>query len=154
MKRIITVVFIFAFSIISPAQVKIGDKLPVITLENSLGVSNTITLSENKYVLIDFWASWCGPCRKGNKHLVLLHDDYSAKIDIIGISIDTDKLKWKKAIEKDKIKFQQYIDPKGFDAPTAVKFGVEEIPSQYLFDTKGFLIAINPTEEQLIKLLK
>jgi len=154
MKSINTILLIFAFTIIANAQVKIGDKLPLITLENNLGVVKKITLSNNKYVLIDFWASWCAPCRTGNKKLVRLHDTHNANIEIIGISIDTDKTKWKKAIEKDKIKFQQYIDPKGFDAPTAVKFGVEDIPSQYLFDKTGKLISINPSHEELLKLIK
>ena len=75
------------------------------------------------------------------------------KIEIIGISIDTDQNKWIKAIEKDKITFLQLIDPKGFDAKTPIVFGVDELPSKYLFNDKGILIMKNPTEEEIINLI-
>ncbi|MFB0911160.1 MAG: TlpA disulfide reductase family protein, partial [Flavobacterium sp.] len=97
------------------------------------------------------WASWCGPCRLANRKLVKLYESYQGKeFEIIGISIDTDKAKWFSAIDKDKMSHQQLIDSKGFDAQTAVAFGVEELPSTYLFDASGKLIVINPTEEQII----
>ena len=62
--------------------------------------------------------------------------------------------KWLKAIEKDKIKFTQLIDPEGFDANTTIQFGVDELPSKYLFNPEGILIAKNPSEEEIIKLIK
>ena len=140
-------------SIVS-AQLKIGDPIPNITLKNQNNAAKSINQFKEKFVLIDFWASWCAPCRLGNKKLVKLYSSAnSSKIEIIGISLDTDKTKWVKAIEKDKIEFTQLIDPKGFDANTAVLFGVEELPSKFLFNEKGILIAINPTEEEIIKYL-
>lgn len=125
------------------------------TLKNANNEEISSTSFKNKYVLIDFWASWCAPCRKGNKELVKLHKEIEvSKIEIVGISVDTDIEKWKKAIEKDSIKFTQVNDPNGFDAKTAILFGVEELPSQFLFDTKGILIAINPTKTEINNLLK
>lgn len=136
------------------AQLQIGDRVPNITLKNQNNVAVNINQFKEKFVLIDFWASWCAPCRLGNKKLVQLYSSTnSSKIEIIGISLDTDKTKWLKAIEKDKIEFTQLIDPKGFDASTAIVFGVEELPSKFLFNEKGILIAINPTEEEIIKYL-
>jgi peroxiredoxin len=154
MRSIIFIILLLASTSIVNAQLKIGDNVPNITLKNQNNVAVTISQFKKKFVLIDFWASWCAPCRLGNKKLVKLYSSTnSSKIEIIGISLDTDKTRWVKAIEKDKIEFTQLIDPKGFDATTAILFGVEELPSKFLFNEKGILIAINPTEEEIIKYL-
>ena len=153
MRRIVFAFFFF--SNIATGQINIGDSIPSVTLKSSSNEDVNITSFKGKYVLVDFWASWCAPCRLGNKKLVKLHNEVTSdKIEIIGISIDTDANKWLKAIEKDKIKFTQLIDSKGFDAETAVQFGVDELPSKYLFNQEGILIAKNPTEEEITKLIE
>ena len=155
MRKLFITFFIIVNTFILNAQIKVGDKLPAITLKSSSNSDVNLTSFQGKYILIDFWASWCGPCRLGNKKLVKLHNEVSSdKIEIIGISIDTDTNKWLKAVEKDKIKFTQLIDSKGFDAETAIQFGVEELPSKFLFNEEGVLIAKNPTEEEIIKLIE
>jgi thiol-disulfide isomerase/thioredoxin len=141
---------LFVFSVAN-GQIKWGDTLPDLKLQSSKNTEVELSSFNGKTVLIDFWASWCGPCRLANRKLVKLYDSYKGKeFEIIGISIDTDKAKWFSAIDKDKMSHQQLIDSKGFDAQTAVAFGVEELPSTYLFDASGKLIVINPTEEQII----
>ena len=155
MRKLFITFFIIVNTFILNAQIKVGDKLPAITLKSISNSDVNLTSFQGKYILIDFWASWCGPCRLGNKKLVKLHNEVSSdKMEIIGISIDTDTNKWLKAVEKDKIKFTQLIDSKGFDAETAIQFGVEELPSKFLFNKEGILIAKNPTEEEIIKLIE
>lgn len=155
MRTIVFIILLLANTSTLSAQLKIGDKMPNIVLRNQNNEEVNINQFKGKFTLIDFWASWCAPCRLGNKKLVKLHNEVSPdKMEIIGISIDIDANKWLKAIEKDKIKFTQLIDPNGFEANAALVFGVEELPSKYLFNPEGVLIAKNPTEEEIIKLIK
>lgn len=136
------------------AQIRLADPLPKITLANVSGQAVTVSPQAGQYVLIDFWASWCAPCRKKNRALVAWQQTWkAAPLQIVGISVDTDPQKWIKALEKDQIHYQQLNDPKGFDAPTAVLFGVEQLPASYLFDKTGKLIAINPTLEEISNVL-
>jgi peroxiredoxin len=137
------------------AQIKKGSSFPNIQLQNDTNKTVKLNSYTGKTVLVDFWASWCPYCRIANKDLVKLYDKYKGQnFEIVGISIDIDKTKWLKAIKADKLKHPQLIDPKGFDAKSAAIFGVKGIPSTYLFNTSGKLIAINPTEAQIIAQIK
>ncbi len=137
------------------AQLKLGDKLPAIELKDVQNKPVSLTAFAGKVVLVDFWASWCGPCRMANKTLVPFYKKYSSQnFEAISISVDTDKTKWLLAIQKDKLVHQQLIDPNGFDAASATLFGVEALPTTYLFDIAGKLVAIDPTEKQIIDQLK
>ena len=154
-KHIITTLLVVFGVAVSQAQLKVGDALPAISLQNDKDTTVKLSSVKGKVLLVDFWASWCAPCRMANKNLVKLNQKYKSQgLEIVSISIDTDKTKWLKAIAKDKMTHTQLIDAKGFKAPTAVKFGVEALPAVYLFDKAGKLIAINPTEKQIIENLK
>ena len=155
MKKIVLLFSLVISISTATGQIKIGDNLPDFKLKNNKETTINLASLKGKTVLIDFWASWCAPCRVSNKTLAPLHNQYKNKnFEIVGISLDTDKTKWMNAIEKDKLTYEQLIDYKGFDAKSALLFGVEALPNSYLFDVSGKLVAINPTEEQIIMQIK
>ena len=138
-------------SIAANAQLKDGAALPKLTLNTSAGAPVELQSFKGKVILVDFWASWCGPCRVANKKLVKLYSKYSKHgFEIVGISLDKEKAKWLNAVKKDKIEYVQLNDPAGFDAKSAIAFGVENMPASYLFDSSGKLVAVNPSEQQII----
>lgn len=106
--------------------------------------------SKNKYTLIDFWASWCGPCRGENPNVVAVYSEYKSKgFGIIGVSLDKEKAKWEKAIADDKLDWIQVSDLKGWQNEAAGLYAVNSIPSNLLVDNTGKIIARNLREEKL-----
>lgn len=107
---------------------------------------NTVSLSsfKGKYVLVDFWASWCGPCRAENPNLVRLYNKYhSGKFDILGISLDNNKTTWQKAINGDKLTWTQVSDLRSWDSKVVQAYGIKGIPFNMLLDKDGKIIAKN-----------
>jgi peroxiredoxin len=132
----------------------IGQKAGEISLPNPDG--KTIALSEfkGKYVLIDFWASWCGPCRKEMPSVVAAYAKYKNKgFEIYGVSLDQSKEKWVEAIAKDGITWPQVSDLKFWDSEPAKQYGVQSIPYTVLIDKEGNIIAKNLRGEELDKKL-
>lgn len=137
------------------AQMAIGDSLPSITLETSVQAKVQLNELKGKYLLIDFWASWCMPCRVANKKMVKLFNTAdSSKLKIVAVSIDNSKSDWLRAIKNDKLEYTQLISPLGFDSEIINKFGVDAIPAKFLFDPSGKLIKIDPTDEFIKKIIK
>ena len=158
MKNVI-VLALLLLSVTTNAQVKVGQSAPEISLPGTNG--NIINLSslKGKVVLIDFWASWCGPCRRANPSVVKLYEKYKDKgFEVFGVSIDSKKNGWLKAIEHDKIKYTQVNDKDGWNAATAAKYGVDAIPATFLLNKEGVIVAVdaegNDLEEKITALLK
>jgi len=118
---------------------------------------NSIQLSsmKGKVFLLDFWASWCVPCRFSNKSLVKLYSKYKDKgFEILGVSLDDNKKDWKRAMTHDKIRWVQVNDTNGWNALPAVKWQVDALPASFLIDKGGNVVAINPEKDELEKKLK
>jgi peroxiredoxin len=153
-KNLLTIVFVF-FTIIAFGQPRFGEPAYNISLPDVNG--NIIDLSSlrGKVVLIDFWASWCPPCRANNKEMVKLYPKYKDKgFEILGVSLDDRQKDWIKAIGKDKIKWLQVNDPGGWDSPTAAKWKLYAIPTTVLIDKEGNVFAIDLEKKQLEAALK
>jgi thiol-disulfide isomerase/thioredoxin len=107
-----------------------------------------------KYVFIDFWASWCGPCRAENPNLVKAYQKFKGKpFEIVGISLDEKKEPWLKAIEKDNLPWVHLADLKGWENDLARHYGIRWIPSSFLLDPEGRIIARDLRGDALEKML-
>ena len=127
---------------------KVGSEVPAFTVKDAQG--KDLTLAElskgKKYVLIDFWASWCAPCRKEIPNLKKEYARNSAKgFDIVSISIDKKKEDWEKALNEEKLPWNNFIDESGI----AEAYGVQLIPTTYLVNNEGVIVAENLRGEEL-----
>ncbi len=127
----------------------IGNEASDFTLKTKDGKEVKLSSFRGKYVLIDFWASWCQPCRRENPNSVKVYSMYNSKgFEILGVSLDKDQDAWVKAVKDDGLKWPQVIDPNG---EVANQYNVNSIPSTFLIDKEGKIIAKNLRGDALNK---
>src|SRR5690606_11426867 len=131
---------------------KVEKKLPDYTLFDTEDKEQSLYPFKGKVTLVDFWASWCGPCRKLNPHLREMYDLYHSKgFEIISVSLDTDKERWLKAIEQDKMTWKNLSDLEGVKKGIGKEFAITGVPQSFLIDEKGtILLKVSGLDEKTL----
>ncbi|NSL90421.1 TlpA disulfide reductase family protein [Chitinophaga solisilvae] len=118
--------------------------------EDVKGQAVKLSSFRGKYVLVDFWASWCGPCRQENPNVVKAFNKYKGKnFTVLGVSLDNDRDRWVRAIQQDGLAWTQVSDLKGWGNEVAVQYGIQSIPANFLVGPDGKIIARNLRGEEL-----
>jgi peroxiredoxin len=134
---------------------KVGKEAPLFTMKDVNEQPISLKSYRGKVVLVDFWASWCNPCRQENPNVVRAYNEYHAKgFDILGVSFDTDKEKWLQAIKDDGLVWKHVSDLKGWANAAGKLYAVTSIPHSVLLDENGVIIAKNLRGDELQKKLK
>lgn len=132
-----------------------GSKAPDFTLNMPDGTPVTLYGVKGKLKILDFWASWCGPCRANNPYVLKLYNKYKdAGLTIIGISLDSKKEPWEKAVQADNLPWMQVSSLKGWKCPVAEEYRVVSIPTVFVLDENNVILLIKPDDSALEALLE
>ncbi|MBN8877504.1 MAG: TlpA family protein disulfide reductase [Sphingobacteriales bacterium] len=153
MRSILPVLALLCMVTVGRAQVaNIADPRLQIELPTVKGDKISLSSLKGKVILLDFWASWCMPCRSANRKLVKLYDKYKTKgFEIYSVSLDDEKADWEKAIRQDKISWLQVNEPTVWGAESARRWNISALPTTFLINKKGDVVAINIEGKELDK---
>ncbi|ULQ53544.1 peroxiredoxin family protein [Flavihumibacter fluvii] len=155
MKALLSALFTMVIFLTVNAQPKIGTIAPDISLTNNNGQTIKLSSLRGKVVLVDFWASWCMPCRKSNHAILPVYNKYKNKgFEVYGISLDQDSVAWQKAVMADRINWLQFNETGGWETNTANAWKIEFLPTSFLLDKNGMIISIDPGTTELNKYLQ
>lgn len=140
----------FISRMMAAKPVSVGNKAPEFVVNGFNNKPVKLSDYKGKYLMIDFWASWCVPCRQENPNVVKQYNAFKSKgFNILGISLDKEKKDWQKAINDDKLTWAHGSDLKGFEGPTELLYHIEAIPSNFIIDPQGNIVAKNITGADL-----
>lgn len=123
-------------------DIKIGDKYSDFEMDDQYGNQKKLSELLGEVTLLEFWASWCGPCRKENPSLVRTYEKYNPKgFEIVAVSLDKEKTKWLDAIQKDGLNWPNFCDFEVWENDATLMYGVYEIPDNFLIDKNGEIVA-------------
>lgn len=132
------------------SRVAVGNMAPGFGQVDANNKSVTLSSYKGKYVLLEFWASWCSPCRAESPNVLKAYQKYKGKgFDVLSVSLDHEKDKWLQAVKKDGLLWTQISDLKGWKNDVAVLYGINAVPANFLIDPDGKIIAQNLRGEEL-----
>ncbi len=152
MIKLLVSIFLIMGICTAQAQLQLGSKAPEIILLDPHDSTVKLSSFEGKVVLIDFWASWCGPCRASIPQVKRLYKRYKDQgFEVFAVSIDIKKDEWLNAIKHDKLPYTLVVDDKGWYSKVIEQYFVDGIPMSFLLDKTGTIVAINMDGRKLEK---
>ncbi|MCB0570974.1 MAG: TlpA family protein disulfide reductase [Phaeodactylibacter sp.] len=143
-----------------------GESTPDFTATTLSGENLQLSALKGQYILLDFWGSWCGPCRAEAPVLKQLYARYNGArfedasgFQIVSIGIEDNEARWRRAIEQDGLEWPYHVldlasSLRFFNSPVATSFGIKQVPTKYLLNPKGQIIAVNPSAREIARLLE